>query len=475
MSEPGETELPAAAQDDDDAAADERPQRILALRLSHPAEPGQPEARVWRLRAGPHTKAALELQPSDEAPGGLTLGDGPARDAEICLGRGDTDGARKLAAALTDVDTEAAPAESGLHDSEALGRTIAVRAHLMDGNLDAARAMIGRARDDERLALADAALSLGEGNVKRAKERTDVALKREPSSLAAHYTLALIRVAEGDVHEAMQLLTVVAASCPEHAVARHQLGQLTLAAGDPARAGTLFEQASVLAPSFIPPALALAEMLVESRQFGEAMSVLSAVTERVPNALSPRLLQLRVLLDIGERNSAMALAEALKSAAADHAEVTSLWAEALLSAGRGAEARDEVKRLLPEAVETDKARLYRILARTELAESPPRVSEAVTNLEHAVSVAPLPGELRLELAQLHLSTGHNDDAASALEGLGEDARSDLGDLLSGAVMARNHGLYGVARKLAQAALERVSGTPAEGQISAFLHSLPSTD
>lgn len=493
MSEPREKDPPALAEshDHDDeggatatldvsrdtvtASGDDRAKRIQELRLKKRAEPGVPEATVWRLRAGPDLPAGAELLPEEDPPGGLVLAGGKAGEAEICLGKGDTDGARKLAASLTDSPDNAGPPKGTLSDDEALGRTVSVRAHLMDGNLDAARAMIGRARDDERLALADAALSLGEGNVKRAKERMEGALQKNPTGLAEHYTLALIHVAEGEVHEAMDLLGRVAASCPEHAVARHQLGQLTLAAGDAARAGTLFEMATQLAPTFIPPALALAEMLVESRQYGEAMNVLSGVTERVPNALSPRLLQLRVLLDLGEHQSALGLAEALKTAAPDHYEITSLWAESLLANGRGDETKGEVQRLLPRAIAEDKARLFRILARVELAESPPRVLDAVQYLEQAVSVAPLPGELRLELAQLHLSVSSADEAIEVLGELGSDPRSDLGDLLSGAVMARNHGLYGAARKLAQAALLRVNGTPAEGQISAFLHSLPAVD
>lgn len=469
MSEPSEP----AVSEPGEPSPSEKLKSPLELRLKHRPEPGAPEARVLRMRAGPGLGPRPVVIPDEEPPGGLVLGEGPAKDAEICLGRGDTDGARRIAAALTDVEEGVAQGE--LSDDAALGRAIAVRAHLMDGDIDAARALIGRARDDDRLALADAALSLGEGNVKRAKERVDVALAREPLSLAAHYTLALIRVAEGEVQEAIDLLARVAASCPEHAVARHQLGQLTLAAGDPARAGTLFEQATALAPTFLAPALALAEMLVDSRQYGEAMNVLSAVTERVPNALSPRLLQLRVLLDVGERSSALTLAEALKAAASEHAEVTALWAEALLANGRGADARAEIERQLANASGADRSRLYRILARADLSERPPRVEEAVKSLEEAVASAPQPGELRLELAQLQLSRGATDDALRAFDELAADERSDLSDLLSGAVLARNHGLFGAARKLAQAAITRVVGTPAEGQISAFLHSLPSFD
>jgi predicted Zn-dependent protease len=443
------------------------------LHLRRPA-PGTviAEVEIFRLVARPQRPHSLDVLEPAGPPGGLALDDGPLAEAELCLARGDTERARIVAGEL---EGEPQGAAGELSDDEAGARGLAVRAHLMDGDMEAARALMGRARGDDRLSLADAALALAEGDVALAKERAHAALARRPRGVAEHYTLALIHVALGEVDEAMAQLGRVAASVPEHAVARHQLGHLTLAAGDAARAGTLFEMAIQLAPSFIPPFLSLAEMLVDSRQYAEAMNLLGSVTARLPNALSPRLVQLRVLIEVGDRSAAAILAEGLKGAAPDHPEVTALWAEAMLLAQRGDDAEHELERLLPAAAGEERARLLRMLSRVALQRSPPRARDAVEHLREAASVSLAPGETRLELAQLLLSLGEDHDAIAVLEEIATDARSELGDLLSGAVMGRNHALWGSARRLGEVARGRVLRSSAEGQIDAFLAALPVLD
>jgi Tfp pilus assembly protein PilF len=230
-----------------------------------------------------------------------------------------------------------------------------------------------------------------------------------------------------------------------------------------------------ISPTFAPPALSLAEMLIESRQYAEAMSLLGEVTDRLPTALAPRLLQLRVLIEVGEKPAALGLADALKKAATGHGEVAALWAEAMLLNDRGAEAKADIEELIPKTVADEKARLLRIVARIELSAQPPRFNEAVDAFGQAITASQAPGELRLELAQLHLSTGDAGLAATTLVDMANDPRSEVGDLLSGAVLARNHGMWDVARQLATFSLQRVAGTPAEGQVAGFIESLPPGD
>lgn len=471
---PEGADAPASAGDDEagaeppaesaPAAGGKRKVKPDEIKLERPPEGAEiPPIEPVNMRDGPGMPAPVVL--AAEGPeGGLTFPPGDLQAAEEHLGRGDTDAARKIGAALTDDESTAIA-----------GRTLTIRAHLMDGNLDAARAVMGRARDEDAMALADAALSLGEGDAARARKRVAEALEKNPEGLAEHYTLALIEVAEGRIAEAMTTLHRVAASAPAHAVARHQLGQLTLAAGDPARAGTLFEMAVELAPTFAPPALALAEMLIDSRQYAEAMSVLGGVTERLPNALAPRLLQLRILVEVGEKQAAESLADALFAAAPDHVDVVAMWAEARLLAGRGEEARADLERLVSQAGGDGKARLLRLLARCDLAAIPQRGDDAIAHLEEAIGVAAAPGEMRLELVQLFLGMGSHDRAVAVLDEMQRDGRTDLGELLSGAVVARNHGLWAAARRLAETAVSQVKGTPAEGQVAGFLASLPETE
>lgn len=417
-----------------------------------------PPIPVVRLRAIPGEDW---LQAGDPGPDHdlLVLPPGPLGEAELALGRADPIAAN-AAIAAGDVDP---------NDR----RVVQARAALMQGDLAAARTVLGAERDAEPFALADAALSLAEGDAGRAARRVADALFRKPNGLAERYLFALVKVAEGDLEEAQGALSLVARASPTHAVARYQLGQLLLAAGDPARAGTLFEMAWLLQPAFTAPALALAEMLVESRQYGEALNLIGQITESAPEALAPRVLQLRVLLDVGEREAALQLAELMRDKVPGHAEISLLHAEALSENERPEEARKIIEALLAAGVSdaalTQRAR--RQLARIALAERPPRSEEALTLLKSAARTGgALAGEMCIELFHVAVAVGRRADAEEALELLSQTG--DVGALISGAILARSHAMWAYARRLGEAAREHVAGSSAEAQLEGFLATLP---
>jgi tetratricopeptide (TPR) repeat protein len=390
----------------------------------------------------------------------LTLPAGPAGEAEICLGRADPKSARACVEEAGDV-----PAD--------IVRAVRARAALMGGNVDEAKKEIGADRDKDIFAVADAALSLAEGDPGRAARRVADALFRNPTGLAEKYLFALVKVAEGDMNEATAALAEVARSAPAHAVARYQLGQILLATGDPARAGTLFEMAWQLQPTFVAPALALAEMLAESRQYGEALNLVGNIVDVAPDALAPRALQLRVLLEVGERDAALQLSTLLHQRVPTDADIALLHAEALAECEKPAEAKAVLDALLA-AAGTDvvvQQRARRQLARLALAERPPRPADAVALFKDAAKVGgALVGELCIEMFHVSIAVGRRADAEEALEILAGAA--DVGSLISGAILARSHAMWTQARKLGELARGHVSGSPAEAQLEGFLATLP---
>jgi predicted Zn-dependent protease len=451
-----------ANETEDTPAAEENPTTgTESLRLVRPPEdaPVRP-IDFWRMRG--IRGGALILLDDDGDPGGLVNPEGEPGTAERLLARGESAEARALADSWDKADEAL----------QLVARSVVARAHVMDGKLEMARAVIGEDNEEPALALAVAALKLAEGEPADAAKKLDAALEHFPDGIAETYTDALIQVALGNLESAIMSLSRVCASEPEHAVARHQLGQLTMAAGDPARAGTLYEMAMEIAPGFVPPGLSLAEMLIESRQFMDAMNLLASLLERNPNALAPHLLRLRILLEVGQVEAAVSVSTTLKDAAPDHPEVVTLWAQALLLADRADEARAEVEGRAKGATGEDRSKLYRVLGRLELSRSPPQVAEGIAHLEEAIAHAGQPGELLLELAQVHLSTGEPTKAAAVLEDLAGRGGVDINILLSGALTARNHGLFELSKKLGNVARALVVGTPAEGQIDGFLASLP---
>lgn len=467
--------MPSSPTVTDDAV--EPPKRRPRTEMRVPKYDGpKPPPQVEIHRAHADVEQAGELVWEDGAQHGppLSLLEGVAGEAEICLGRADPRSARLL------VEEPDVPAD--------VARAVRARACLMSGDVAGARKELGDDRDATHFAVADAALSLAEGDVQRAARRVADALFVRPDGLAERYLFALVKVAEGDMQEAMVALGDVARSAPAHAVARYQLGQILLATGDPARAGTLFEMAWQLQPGFIAPALALAEMLADSRQYGEALSLVGGITDAAPDALAPRVLQLRILLEVGEKETALSLSTPLfamqqaqaqgqagAGGPANHAdaEIALLHAEALAEN----EKADDAKKVLDDVIArsgTDPSssqRARRQLARIALAETPPRSADAALLLKEAAKIGgPLVGELAIELFHVSIATGRRADAEEALDiVLGE---GDVGALISGAILARSHAMWGHARKLGEQAKTHVAGTPAEGQLDGFLATLP---
>lgn len=431
------------------------------LRVPKPEGASAPRAiRLKRMVArvdDPHP-IPIDALPS---PGGLTFV-GPHEEIERLLARGDVEGARERLKSITGDGPEAIAA-----------RGITARAALMEGELSVAKEALGPHSDDDALAAAAAVVALTEGDVERAIKKATAAHHRTPNGVVESYTMALVRVGMGDLDEARALLVKVAASVPEHAVARHQLGQLILASGDPARAGTLFEMAIQIAPDFVPPALSLAEMFIDGRQLGEAMNLLASITEKRPGLLSPRLMQLRVLLAVGELDGAKNLVDALYAAAADVPEIALSWCEVRARRGELDAAVTKLEDLRGHVDRSVKERALRLLAQIDLAMEPPKKDDAAEKLEEACAAVPENAELRFETAQLQFGRGDGDAARVHLEALAGIPHLDLSILLSGAVLAANHGQWKTARLLGNTARARVIGTPAERQIEGFLEQLPS--
>jgi predicted Zn-dependent protease len=419
-----------------------------------------------RLRAGP---AWDDLVPDEDAEAfePLEMPADAAGEAELALARGDVDAALEVAESLAGRGVK-----HGSEQDAVLARAVAARAHLMSGNLDSARTVLGELRGDDRVAVPDAALCLGEGDLDGARDRATRALALAPRGMAEHYTMALLYASEGAGEQAMATLALVARSLPEHAVARHQLAHLTALTGDPARAGTLWEAATELAPRFLPPALALAKMMANSRQYAEAIKILGEVSERVPEKISPRLMHLRILLDMGQADSAVELGRLLKEAAPDSAEAQLMWAEALILAEQGPVATRELDAFLAQHPGVETTKVYQLLGRAELAHRPPRVSRAITRLEQALETSPDSADILLELAEVYVKTGRGEDATPWLDRLAASDQVDFGTLLYAAVMSRDQQMWSMARRLAEAARDRVAGTAVEGQVTAFLAALP---
>lgn len=443
----------------DPAALDPSTIRIRPLPEGQEAQP----ITVWNML---NAMGQVMVLPEEAGAPKLEYPQGDRGSWERALALGNVQQVRdELKALLTD---ENLALETDIPDDVAAARGLRARAHIMDGDLAAATVDLKGLRNDDRMCMTEACLCVGEGAIGRAREKINVALQENPKGAPEHYIHALVCVAEGDYQRGMEELNRVADSSPEHAVARHQLAQLVLATGDPARAGTLFEMAIQLSPTFLPPAVSLAELLADSHQYGDAVRILANAAEAVPEALAPRLLTLRIYLEVGEMSEAVPLANSLYESAPQHDEVRRLWAETCVRTGRSAEAKEVLENLLEEAQGPERARLLRSLAKIDA--DADNFDEAITKMQQA-QIFGGGADAVIELCQLYYAAGRKNDAEGCLLDMASQPATEPGMILSGAVLAYNHGNEPLVRKLGDTARQRVLGTPAEDQVLSILRSM----
>ncbi|MCP4502633.1 MAG: hypothetical protein GY822_22015 [Deltaproteobacteria bacterium] len=419
---------------------------------------------VWNLV---NAMGQMVPAPVEDAIAPLTYPDGKTGEWELALAMGDVDVVRDQLEPMLNEEV-LAKGEGDASDDEVMWRGLSARAHIMDGDLLAAAQVLKGLRNDERMCLTEACLCVGEGAVSRAREKINVAMGKNPMGVVEHYIHGLVCVAEGDYQRGIDELNRVSDSSQEHAVARHQLAQLVLATGDAARAGTLFEMAIELAPTFLPPTIALAELLSDSHQYGDAVRILSHAAEAAPQSVAPRLLMLRIYLEVGELVEAGTTADELYKLAPEHDEVRRLWAETCVRNGRSEEAKNVLQELLTSSEGTEKARLLRSLAKIDADEG--NTDEAIQKMQQAL-IGGAGADATIELCQLFFGAGREADAIGTLIDLASQPSTEPGMILSGAVLAYNHGKEDLVRQLGVNALDRVKGGPDEEQVLSILRSV----
>lgn len=342
-----------------------------------------------------------------------------------------------------------------------------VRAHVMLGDAEAARALLGERRSAPQFALADAALSLAEGDVPRARDRIDAALQNSPTGLAEAYQDAVVSLAEGDVDSAISTLNTVAKSSQDHALSRYQLGRIFRSMGDLSRAGIMFEMADVLAPQFTGSITEYAQMMFEAGHVGDALSLLDKLAQRMPESVMPRITQARMLVEANAGSSALSMLEVLTRHLPENTELKLLQAKALMQAGQADQARAAFEQLALESPPEVRVPALKELARLAIIGEPRDAATATTLLERASTLAPDDAEVWTELAKLRYSAG---DVASAEDALDQvrpsaaQAGATLNQLLSAAALAHANGSRGVLERLVADARTAARGTGVEAQL-----------
>jgi len=418
---------------------------LLRTRLGKPAEAEKVLDRMVELNPDSH-RAFLERgkQRSLGGPGGadrdiaraLQLApdevDVLAAAAELAIGKGDVDGARRLAARCLDLQ----PKEARFHE-------LSFRIESRAGRTEEAEAILRRgveiAPDAEgriQLLMELAHLLIRRGNYPEADRAIERLGGEKVRPEYVKLFTARVLVGKGQWREAAKVLDEIhpeLSNTPDWAYeADLLLGQCCERLGEDDRRSAAYNRALALKPMGLPARLGLAETLSASGRVEEAISLYQNLEGEVPQVRVKlaRLLIRRNLQRPSERRDWAEVDRALvaaKEASPGSMEVQLLRAEAFADRGRFEESRGDLKAAAGRFPGRDEP--WTALAELALKEGRREVASSV--LDEAERTLGDRIGLRLARAEVHVARGGKeavaglDRLAEGLDRLPEEARPPL--------------------------------------------------
>jgi tetratricopeptide (TPR) repeat protein len=255
------------------------------------------------------------------------------------------------------------------------------------------------------------------------------------------------------------------------------LGRLYRASNEPAKAEEAFRKVLKTDPDSKAGLANLAELYFQQGEFGQAADVLSKIPESDVDSQVLGMLGY-AYSQTHDFDKAIATYDKALAQDPDNTDLRRAYAEALLNAGKNAEAREELQKILKAEPDDDAS--YMHLAQLDRQEG--RFDEARQELEKAKNLKPDNPEIPYQQALLEDTVGNSDQAIQILQGLvKESERPDdkytAGEANNRAIFLERLGLvYRGQEKFAQAmdcfkqilALGKMQGARAEFLIAETL-------
>lgn len=204
----------------------------------------------------------------------------------------------------------------GFRVRDPVALTLAGRAHLVTGNVAAAKAAFDQAQalapDDKRVRTATALARLGSGQTATALAELESIAKAD-SGTGADLALVSARLAQRQFDEAAKAADALAAKIPKQALPDHLRGRIALARGDKSAARMHFEAALAKESGYVPALRSLVALDLADGKPAEAQERLEAARKSQPGNTQIRL----------------ALASLIEQRGAPVAEVTAMLDEAV--------------------------------------------------------------------------------------------------------------------------------------------------
>ena len=303
--------------------------------------------------------------------------------------------------------------------------------------------------DNPYVEVANAALAIRKGDLAKAQAALNHALSLDPKCTQAHIGLAQVSLIKKDNPRAGQELKAAADLSPVRSRERLTYAEFKTQTGDTEEAKNYLQDLTKQARDFIGAWVFQARLAQSEKKYDEVAALLQNVFSRDPDNIEGRVIQAQALLGKGDLEQGTGALERVDKSVENNPLIKYQLALAYLQGRNTSQAINELEQAITIAPKYVEAIV--LLAQLRLRAGDPQ--SAVAPLEAAVRLKPDVMQVRTLLADAYQAVGRSEDAASLIREQIKKTPQDSQSYLILGVILKKQNKNDEARKAFEKALE----------------------
>jgi tetratricopeptide (TPR) repeat protein len=304
-------------------------------------------------------------------------------------------------------------------------------------------------RDNPYVEVANAAQAIRKGDLAKAEAALNHALSLDPKCVQAHIGLAQLSLNKKDNARAGQELKAAADLSPVRSRERLTYAEFKTQTGDKEEAKSYLQDLTNQARDFIGAWVLQARIAQSDKKYDEVATLLQNVFSRDPDNIEGRVVQAQALLGKGDIKQGTDILERADKSFANNSLIKYQLALAYLQGRNTTQATSELEQAVEIAPKYVDAIV--LLAQLRLRAGDPR--SVITPLESALQLRPDATQIRTLLADAYQAVGRSEDAASLIREQIKKTPEDSQSYLVLGVILKKQKKNDEARKALEKAIE----------------------
>ena len=264
--------------------------------------------------------------------------------------------------------------------------------------------------DNPYIEVTNAALAIRKGDLAKAEAALNHALSLDPKCAQAHIGLAQLSLTKKDKARAEQELKTAADLSPVRSRERLTYAEFKMQTGDMEEAKSYLQDLTKQARDFIGAWVLQAKLAQSEKKYDEVGALLQNVFNRDPDNIEGRVIQAQALLGKGDLKQGTAILERADKSFANNPLIKYQLAVAYLQGKNPSQAINELEQAITIAPKYVEAIV--LLAQLRLRAGDPQ--SVIAPLESALQLRPDVPQIRTLLADAYRGVGRSEEAASLI-------------------------------------------------------------